>query len=116
MVENAFGMLANRFRVFLTTINLSPDKVVDIILAACCLHNFMVENNMHTYISAVDVEDTDQLQFTSGTWRDDPQLSGLLATSGRNPPQNAKKQRTELTNYFVSDFGSVPWQEYLTSL
>ena len=106
VVENAFGILANRFRVFLTTIKLSPDKVVDIILAACCLHNFMIENNMHAYISALDVEDTDQLQL----------LSGLPPTSGRNQPQHAKKQRTELTNYFVSDFGSVPWQEYMTSL
>ena len=31
VVENAFGILANRFRVFLSTINLSPDKVTDLI-------------------------------------------------------------------------------------
>lgn len=38
VVENAFGILAHRWRVFLTTIKLSPDKVTDIILAACrCL-------------------------------------------------------------------------------
>ena len=45
VVENAFGMLANRFRAFLTTIKLSPDKVVDFVLAAC----FMVEDNQHSY-------------------------------------------------------------------
>ena len=39
VVENAFGILAHRWRVFLTTIKLSPDKVTDIILATCCLHN-----------------------------------------------------------------------------
>jgi hypothetical protein len=60
VVENAFCILANLFRVFLTTIQLSLDKVVDLILAACCIHNFMVENNMHKYISALDVENTDQ--------------------------------------------------------
>lgn len=34
VVENAFGILANRFRVLLTTMNLSPDKVEIITLAA----------------------------------------------------------------------------------
>ena len=83
--ENAFGILANRFRAFLTTIKLNPDKVVDLVLAACCLHNYMVENNKHAYTSVIDVEDTDQLQLISGTWRNDPQLSGLAPTTGRNP-------------------------------
>ena len=39
VVENAFGILANRFREFLKTINLSPYKVTNANLAACCLHN-----------------------------------------------------------------------------
>ena len=37
VVENAFGILANRFRVFLTTINLSPYKVTNANLAACTM-------------------------------------------------------------------------------
>lgn len=49
VVENAFGILAHEWRVFLTTIKLSPDKVTDIILAACCLHNLMVEKNKGCY-------------------------------------------------------------------
>ena len=36
VVENAFGILALRWRVLLTTIKLSPDKVTYVILAACC--------------------------------------------------------------------------------
>lgn len=65
VVENAFGILANRFRVFLTTILLSPDKVQSLILAACCLHNYMVSNNKHAYISALDKEDS-QHTVTAG--------------------------------------------------
>ena len=67
MVKNAFGILANRFRLFLTTIKLSNDKVVSLILTACCLHNFMVETNKHTYLSVQDVENTDQHIMTTGT-------------------------------------------------
>ena len=43
IVENAFGILANRWRVFLTTIKLNPEKVTYFILATCRLHNYMVE-------------------------------------------------------------------------
>ena len=40
-VENAFGILANRFRVFMTPIALSPEKVETITLASCVLHNYL---------------------------------------------------------------------------
>ena len=70
VVENAFGILANRFRVFLTTINLDHQKVNDI-LAACCLHNVLVENNKHNSISCQEFEDTENQQFTSGQWKKD---------------------------------------------
>ncbi len=42
VIENAFGILAHRWRVFLTTIKLSPEKVTDVIFAAWCLHNLMI--------------------------------------------------------------------------
>ena len=113
VVENAFGILANRFRLFLTTIKLSNDKVVSLILAACCLHNFMVETNKHTYLSVQDVENTDQHIIATGTRRNDPPLTGLSTSSDRNPAHIAKQQRKELTDYFMSNLGSVPWQDYM---
>ena len=108
VVENAFGILANRFRVFLTTINLGHEKVNVIILATCCLHNFMVANNMSNYTSCQDIEDTENQQFTPGQWRRDAQLYGIQTTSVRNSSKSGKEQRVELTNYFVSENGSVP--------
>ena len=112
---NAFGIMANRFMVFLTTIALRDDKVVNLILATCCLHNFMVETNKHTYLSVRDVEDTDQYSITAGIWRNDPALTGLSTSLNRNPAQIAKQQRKELTDYFMSDYGSVPCQEYMVT-
>ena len=40
VVENAFGILANRFRVLLTIIILSPEVVEKIVLASCTLQFF----------------------------------------------------------------------------
>lgn len=88
VVENAFGILASRFRVFLTTIKLSPQRVTYLILASCCLHNFMVENNKQTYTSAGDAESGDHT-FTSGLWRADPPLPALTVTPQEVQSNNA---------------------------
>ncbi|XP_041863337.1 putative nuclease HARBI1 [Melanotaenia boesemani] len=114
VVENAFGILSNRFRVFLTTINLRPDKVQHVILAACCLHNYMVENNKIAYISICDSEDTNHT-LTAGLWRKDHPLTGQQPTTDRNPKVDAKLQRQLLTEYFNSDCGAVPWQNDIFS-
>ena len=115
VVENAFGILVNRFRVFLTTINLGPDKLTDILMAACCLHNYLVETNKQTYISVQDTEDTEHHEV-AGAWRADPVLTGLPSTSDRNPNFGAKEQRTMLTKYFLSESGAVPWQDRMVTL
>ena len=83
VVENAFGILANRFRVFHTKINLSPDKVTNLILAACCLHNFLVEKNT-SYINVCDKEDVEHHTLRNGSWRNDPAVVGLSASLDRN--------------------------------
>lgn len=49
IVESAFGILANRFRILLNPINLSVDKVEQITLSCVVLHNFVInENAFHT--------------------------------------------------------------------
>ena len=39
--ENSFGILANRIRIFMQPIALAPEKVERIVMACCCLHNFL---------------------------------------------------------------------------
>ena len=110
VVENAFGILASRWRVFLTTIKLCPDKVTYLILAASCLHNYMVEKNKSSYAVVADVEDADHV-VTPGQWRTDACLTSMNQFStDRNPSNNAKMQRELLTAYFNSH-GAVPWQD-----
>lgn len=46
VVEHAFGILSNRFRVFLAPMNFRKPETVEIItLASCVLHNFLLDPN-----------------------------------------------------------------------
>ncbi|GFW95272.1 nuclease harbi1-like protein [Trichonephila clavipes] len=46
--ENAFGILAWRFRVFSKAIELKPDTIDRVILAACSLHNWLRKTSQAT--------------------------------------------------------------------
>ena len=41
VVENAFGILASRFRIFLKPINLNVDTTEALVKAACAIHNWL---------------------------------------------------------------------------
>ncbi|KAL6418206.1 hypothetical protein ACFW04_012271 [Cataglyphis niger] len=47
--ENAFGILANRFRILLNSMILAVEKV-EIITHACVLHNFFLNKKVRSYI------------------------------------------------------------------
>lgn len=49
MVENAFGILANRLRVSRSTICFEPNKVVKITTASLCIHNFLHRRRSEAY-------------------------------------------------------------------
>nr|XP_033501871.1 protein ANTAGONIST OF LIKE HETEROCHROMATIN PROTEIN 1-like isoform X2 [Epinephelus lanceolatus] len=59
VVENAFGILASHFRVFRTTISLDPDKVMNIIFACLCLHNFLRDRRSDAYLPPAYVDSED---------------------------------------------------------
>ena len=41
MIENIFGIMATKFRIFRRSIIATPAKVTKITKAACCLHNYL---------------------------------------------------------------------------
>ncbi|XP_030762216.1 uncharacterized protein LOC115887035 [Sitophilus oryzae] len=58
VVENAFGILANRFRISLTTINLSAQKVQIITLAARVLHSSLSAENLYMVNDDGEIDDS----------------------------------------------------------
>ena len=47
VIENAFGTLATKFRIFQTPIIANPEKVTKVTQAACVLHNYLKISEMH---------------------------------------------------------------------
>ena len=111
VVENAFGILANRFRVFLTTMQQKPQVVMKIVHAGVCLHNLMRLRYPAGQNAALDREDQDH-QLVPGAWRDGYNLQPLnpAGAPGRQY-QVACQQRQYLETYFNSPAGSVTWQD-----
>lgn len=113
VVENAFGILASRFRIFHTEINMGVDKIDYLIMASCILHNFLRRNNRASYtpIGSLDTEDIDSKKLIPGEWRQNPTaLHSLQVRQSRNSSDLAKMSRKKYDTYFVTK-GKVPWQE-----
>lgn len=111
IVENAFGILSSRFRVFRRPIILAPHTTIKLIKAACALHNWIRKNNCEPCIT-VDVEDHENQCIISGNWRTGQSSENLLplcATQERNFIQGARLKRDGLADFFMGD-GAVPWQ------
>lgn len=114
VVENAFGILANQWRVFRSTIFLSPDKVIKVTMAAVCLHNYLGQRGSEAYLpSGLADRETAEKEFLAGEWRRE-RLGALQPWRGqkmRNASHHAKNLRNVLKDYFMSTAGAVPWQD-----
>lgn len=115
MVENVFGILAAKFRVFLTTIALHPDKVESVTLACVYLHNFFRRDSKsrsnYNPPGSFDNEDIEGRVVILGSWRADidEEMLGLQVLP-RKPLNAASKIREEFRDFFNSTEGAVPWQ------
>ena len=103
MVESAFGILSARFRVLKTTIPLHPDKVQNVVMAACCLHNFLLRNDASSslYVGNDTVGNNQQVQVS---------LTPVTKSRVNRTSNNALNVRDNFCAYFNSPKGSVPWQ------
>lgn len=121
-IENAFGILAARWRIFWRPIAVNPTTADNIIVSAIC-HNFLKSVNdeqlalKRTYcpLNFVDCEDENG-NLTPGGWRLAEKSN--MQTMRKGPPcraaQKAFRQRDTLAKYFLTAEDEVPWQyEYI---
>ncbi len=109
VVENSFGIMANRWRCFLGTLEQKPDVVRTLVETAVLLHNLMRIRFPGIGNAEVDHEDENH-DIIPGTWRADQEQWDVPQPCARNIDyQTAKIQRDYLKAYFNSPAGSVPW-------
>ncbi|KAH8009114.1 hypothetical protein HPB51_010312 [Rhipicephalus microplus] len=112
-VENAFGILVSRWRIYEMQINLEPPNVEAVVKATCVLHNFLSSNAAATYCPPgyADFQDTFG-NVSGGAWRQGPgstTVFGLEKPKARNCAKVASAVLQEFVKYF-SEEGQVPWQ------
>ena len=107
-IENAFGILANRFRVFMSPIQLPPSKIDTIVLACTSLHNFLRRDHVTHYTpeGCLDVEDLSVAHIIPGNWPQTSELPGLQTVS-RNDMADARNIREQYMQYFDGEVGST---------
>ena len=99
VVENAFGILTSRFRIFQRPMQQEPPMVARVVMTCLVLNNLL------------------RMQYPTGQQEDfgaDGQPPIVLEGNdipheGQNPLEAVKTQRNILRDYFMTD-GQVPWQ------
>ena len=114
--ENAFGILANRWRIFRRPIALNPKTVRNITMAAIALHNWQ---RSQSSIGKVELpnglvdEENGYHNIIEGSWRKEQPNDTWFSLSnniyGNRSSNEAKSIRDEFKDYFVME-GAVDWQ------
>ena len=117
VIENAFGILAARWRIFRRPIQGRVQTVQSITQAAVCLHNYVRKTNNACYCPAgfVETEDTTG-EIRPCEWRGIVQeecngaLRPLCRSRGSRNQQSAVNIRENLKEYGNSPEGALSWQ------
>ncbi|XP_018575037.1 protein ALP1-like [Anoplophora glabripennis] len=106
VIENAFGILAARWRIFRRPINISVSRAKKIVLGTVCLHNFIItkelekdqQHRQYTKLSTIST-----ITNVSSGMKDIPQWKD------RTRKQSAHRYRENFADYFMND-GAVEWR------
>lgn len=110
MIENTFGIVAAKWRIFRVPIKANVDMADDIVSACVCLHNWLRNMKCNQYFNSSLVDREINGVVHEGSWRTCcTNFSNLPRIQNQNTYKEAKETRNKLLQYFITD-GSVPWQ------
>lgn len=108
-IENTFGILAARWRIFHTAIGTMPDNVDTIIQATVCLHK-----KCQQYCPPNYPDRDENGTFYPGEWRNEATSTSAIQDTfkmgSNNRALRAVTIRDQLKDYFNSNEGSLSWQ------
>ncbi|XP_049517137.1 uncharacterized protein LOC119441345 isoform X2 [Dermacentor silvarum] len=119
VIETAFGIMAQKWRILRRPFKAKDDKVRRIISACVLLHNFLLKKfstSQSAYCPHGTADHLDWLgNITEGSWRAEESSNTALLplrSTGYHSTRAAYRVRDLLAKYFVTD-GEIPWQEYM---
>lgn len=119
IIENSFGILVSRWRIFRKPIIADPSTVELITKACICLHNYLKlsvrDSNNYCPINLVDRENVNHA-LDLGEWRNEVSKMCALRRAGRfssnNFAESSRNQRDTLADWLTNNVnGKVSWQE-----
>ncbi|KAK5648164.1 hypothetical protein RI129_003056 [Pyrocoelia pectoralis] len=103
VVENAFGILASRFRIFCTEINMKLQNIERVTLACCTLHNFLRSKCGETYISLNIKKFHYDGVAQNHSNEVEPTFIPLQRGHNRHARDEVKEVRDEFLQYFLNE-------------
>lgn len=94
IVENAFGILSQHFRIFFTPIQTSVDVIEDLVTVVCIIHNLMIDENR---------DENDQAMLPLDSIEDYHEFETENNQELRHSIQDSYKE-------YFNGSGSVSWQ------
>jgi len=118
VVENAFGILSSRFRIFRNPILQNYPNAVKSVKAAVVLHNYIMMkcNSQGQYFNSSEYRrENESGDIIPGHWEHDAPSNNLFSLSrlcgNRSGTLAAREQRSHIANAMITD-GLAPWQFY----
>ena len=115
-IENTFGIMTSRWRIFSTPIRASVEHVECYVLACIALHNYLrlTNNAVYTPIGFIDCENPDGT-VKPGNWRTERiatngGIHDLRPRHGGRAAVECIEMRDDIKDYLNSEEGSVEWQ------
>lgn len=115
VIENAFGILASRWRIYRSPLLCSVKTTEALIKASVCLHNYLRSESPNVYTPPAFIDSLmDNGYELDGEWRTFTKNDSHLTSIGRVGSNVAANYvielRDQLADYLISDAGAVQWQ------